>query len=139
MRIPRLLIAIAILILLFVVASFFVTTIPPSAMTHTAITETQVRIHIYMLEHREYPPNLAVLPKRDGYMNRTTDGWGHPLLYAVDDDGIISLSSLGCDGKPGGTGDDQDVTRRYRTRNDDGTLNIDDELWTVRSEIKDSQ
>ena len=114
-----------------------VTTIGPHDMSLTAITETHVRMHLYLLEHRECPESLSQLPKRDGYMNRTTDGWDRPLIYSVDDGGVITLSSLGRDGVVGGTGDDRDITRRFRTRNEDGTLNIDDELWTVTSEIHD--
>ena len=101
-----------------------VTTVTPHDMSLTAIGETHVRMHLYLREHRECPPSLAELPKRDGYMNRTTDGWNRPLLYSVDDSGIITLSSLGRDGVSGGTGDDRDITRRFRTRNADGTLNL---------------
>jgi hypothetical protein len=113
-----------------------VTQIPPDAMTETAMTETFVRIHMYMKEHRKVPPSLAVLPKRTGYMNRTTDGWGRELRYTVDDRGVIALTSLGADGKPGGEGLNSDIVRRYRTRNPDGSLNIDDELWIVHAEIR---
>jgi len=48
--------------------------IPPRSMTATAIGETQVRLHMYMLAHRDYPADLSVLPKREGYANRITDG-----------------------------------------------------------------
>ena len=73
----------------------FVNVIPPRDMTNTAITETTVRIHMYMTANGKYPDNLSVLPVRDGYANRTTDGWGQNLIYEVDDEGIISLKSLG--------------------------------------------
>ena len=122
---------------LTLVACSLVTTISPRDMTLTAIGETHVRMHLYLQEHRQCPETLSQLPQREGYMNRTTDGWDRPLIYSVDDDGVITLSSLGRDGVAGGTDDDRDITRRFRTRNDDGTLNIDDELWTVTSEIHD--
>ena len=114
-----------------------VTTIPPRNMTVGAMTETQVRIHMYMTANRTYPADLSVLPTRDGYANRTTDGWGRPLIFSIDDRGIISLASLGRDGKVGGEGDDADIIRRYRTKNEDGALNIDDDFWIVHSEIRD--
>jgi hypothetical protein len=57
-----------------------VTRIPPESMTTTAMTETFVRIEMYMKEHREVPPNLAVLPTRKGYANSTTDGWGRGFV-----------------------------------------------------------
>ena len=104
----------------------------PLEMTETAVTDTQVRIHRYMKEHRTAPPNLSVLPKRKGYMNRITDGWGRELHYSVDKKGVITLSSLGADGKPGGDGPNRDIVHRYETRNPDGSLNIDDKDWITR-------
>lgn len=115
----------------------FVDFIPPRDMTNTSIIETTVRIHMYMTANGEYPTNLSVLPIRNGYANRTTDGWGRTLVYDVDDEGIISLESLGRDGKPGGEGDDADIIRRYRTRNKDGSLCVDDEMWIVDAEIRE--
>jgi hypothetical protein len=113
-----------------------VPTIPADDMTDTAIGETRVRIHLYMLAKNEVPPHLAALPKREGYANRITDGWGRPLIYSADKEGIITLTSLGRDGKPGGTGDDADVTKRYRTRNKDGSLNDDDPYSEIRDDVK---
>jgi hypothetical protein len=110
--------------------------IPPDAMTRTAMGETFVRIQMYMKEHRELPPSLAVLPTRKGYANSTTDGWGRPLGYTADEKGVITLTSLGADGKPGGDGLDQDIIQRYRTRNPDGSLNVDDDNWIIRAEVK---
>src|SRR5437764_7143004 len=105
--------------------------ISPEESTNSAIVETHVRIHVYMLAHREIPSDLSSLPKRDGYANQITDGWGRTLIYLVSDKGVISLTSLGRDGKAGGEGLDADVTKRYRTRNRNGSLNIDDDLWVV--------
>jgi hypothetical protein len=118
-------------------ACSLVNVIPPDALTDTAMTVTQVRIHRYMLAHRDYPPNLHVLPRREGYSNEVVDGWGRTLIYAVDDNGIISLTSLGRDGKVGGSGEDVDVIKRFRTRREDGSLNVDDEYWIIESEIQD--
>ena len=111
-------------------------TISPTERANSSIGETFVRIHMYMKEHREAPPNLTVLPKRDGYANDIMDGWGHGLHYEVDKNGVITLSSLGADGKPGGGGQNKDIIRQYRTRNSDGSLIIDDELWIVHAEIR---
>jgi hypothetical protein len=139
MRARGILVLVGIIVLFAVVESSLVKRIPPEAMTLTAIGESQVRIHVYMLKHRDYPSSLADLPTREGYANCITDGWGYPLLYNVDDDGVISLTSLGQDGAVGGNGDNKDITRRYRTRNTDGKLNIDDEFWIVDSEIVDGE
>ena len=110
-------------------------TIPPQYITDSAITESMVRFQMYVTQHRTYPPDLSVLPTRERYANRIVDGWGRPLIYKIDPDGAVSFQSLGRDGKPGGEGLDQDVIERRRTKNPDGTLNVDDELWIVRSEI----
>lgn len=127
---------IALILLIGAIAASCVTTISPSEMTQTAISETTVRIHMYLIQHRDYPKDLSVLPKRDRYANQITDGWGRPLIYNVDEKGVISLKSLGRDGKVGGDGPDQDIVRQHRTRNADGTLNIDDDLWLVTSVLK---
>jgi hypothetical protein len=123
------------LLVVVMVAYSSIDTIPPDSMTATSMGETHVRIHMYMTVNRDYPIDLTVLPMRDGYTNRTTDGWGRPLIYSVDDQGIISLTSLGRDGTAGGDSDDADIVKRYRTRNENGSLNIDDEMWIVDSEI----
>lgn len=98
---PRIAPMSAVLIVVSIVAvssCSFITTIPPDDMTNTAMGETMVRIHMNMSQHRDYPADLAVLPKRETHMNRITDGWGRPLTYEVDDGGIITLRSLGRDG-----------------------------------------
>jgi hypothetical protein len=101
-------------------------TIPPRSMTLTAIGETQSRIEIYVGGGGNKPPDtLDLLPMRDGYMNRTTDGWKRPLIYVRADD-TFSLTSLGRDGVPGGTGDDEDVVRRFRiARNQNGVPHVE--------------
>ena len=104
--------------------------------TVSAIGETHYRIYLYIKEHRTVPSDLSVLPKREGYVNQTTDGWGRELEYSVDKDGVITLRSLGADGQSGGDGLNRDIVRRYATRNADGTLNIDDEFW-VCQEIRE--
>ena len=105
--------------------------IPPGDMTNSSMVETQVRMQMYMKEHGETPPNLAALPTRKGYVNSTTDGWGRELQYTVDQEGVITLTSLGADGKPGGGGLNKDIVQRYRTRNPDGSSCINDEYWIV--------
>jgi len=112
-------------------------TMPPQAVTDDAMEETFWRIHLYMERHRKVPPSLAVLPKREGYANSIIDAWGRELCYTIDDQGVIALSSLGADGKPGGMGLNADVVRRYRTQKPDGSLNIDDPYWIVNAEIKE--
>jgi hypothetical protein len=82
-------------------------TIPPRSMTVTAMDETIVRMDIYLQKNGRLPPDFSSLPVREGYMNRTTDGWNRPLMYTIESGNTVVLKSLGADGKPGGTGDDE--------------------------------
>jgi len=107
----------------------------PRHLTSYAMMDTLQRIQKYMKLHRQVPPNLAAVPEEED-RHKAIDGWGHALQYSVDSDGVITLTSYGADGKPGGDGRDADIIRRYRTRNTDGTLNIDDFDWINSSRIQ---
>ena len=92
--------------------------ITPEEQTYTAIGETAYRIDMYMSIHLTVPRTLSELPKRDGYSNSTTDGWSNELVYAISSEGTLSLSSLGKDRKPGGAGDDADISATYPIKSD---------------------
>ena len=109
--------------------------ITDAQMTDTAISATFYRIHLFMQKEGAAPESLEVLPHRVGYGNRTTDGWGRELAYTISSDGILTLTSLGCDGETGGTGEDRDVSRSYRTVDQEGKSIIRDSLWIVTAEI----
>ena len=91
--------------------------VPPHAMTVTAIDETSVRIGLYFDWHGRLPTDLNMLPIRQGYANRSTDGWKRALNYTVNGDAKFTLSSLGRDGRIGGTGDDADISKHYMIAN----------------------
>jgi len=112
------------LLILLAGCHYGATIIQPDESTLSAITETQVRLNMYLVANNSLPPDLASLPERNGYANQTTDGWGRALIYSLKADGTISLTSLGRDGAPGGTGDDADIVRQFRIRSDDGTTEI---------------
>ena len=76
------------------------------------MSETLVRIERYADAHGQLPPDLSVLPARQGYANSVTDGWGGALLYGVDENKEVVLTSLGADRKPGGGGLSRDIVRR---------------------------
>ncbi len=104
--------------------------------TLTAIGETYARINIYASVHGELPKSLSLLPARSGYRNRILDGWGRPLLYGIDESGIITITSLGKDGKPGGIGEDADISIRYYSRKADGSFWAGEPAWIVDGEVR---
>lgn len=87
-----------------------VDTIPPETSTRSAMHDTFDRIDAYIKENGTTPRSLSALPSRDRSANRTTDAWGRELHYNVADDGTITLTSLGADGKAGGHGEDSDIS-----------------------------
>ena len=97
--------------------SSLVDTIPPKSLTLTAMTETSVRIEMYLQKNGRLPPDFKSLPVREGYANRTDDAWHRPLLYIIESGDTVVLKSFGADGKPGGSGDDEDLIRRYKVEN----------------------
>lgn len=91
---------------------------------------------IYAQAHKAVPSSLDVLPKREGYVNRTTDSWNRPLQYHIADDGMLTLTSYGADGKPGGTGEDADISVSYHSTKPDGSLWVGSSMWTVEGEVQ---
>ena len=118
------------------VLALCVDVIPARAMTVSAMTETFARISLYAQQNNDIPPSLDILPKRSGYANQITDGWGRPLKYEFTPDGIIRLTSLGKDGVLGGTEDDTDVSMAYYTRCPDGSLWVTSEMWMVEAKVR---
>jgi hypothetical protein len=135
--IRKIIVAGLVLAAVFGLLALFVDVIPPKAETITAMGETFVRIGLYAKQSNSISPSLAVLPKRNGYANQTTDAWGRELKYEVTPDGVISLTSLGKDGKPGGQGDDADIRRAYFGKRSDGALWATSEMWIVEAEIRE--
>jgi general secretion pathway protein G len=105
--------------------------------TVSAITETFYRIHLYAAANNALPPNLSVLPKRATHVNQTVDGWNRQLQYSIDPKGIITLRSLGADGKLGGEGDDADISVSYYSTRPDGTFWPSSPTWIVEGEVID--
>ncbi len=95
----------------------------------TSASKAQIRnlesaMELYYLDNSRYPSDeeglgaLVAAPQgatrwNGPYLKGSTglkDPWGRPYLYALKQDGSgISIKSLGRDGKPDGTGEDQDI------------------------------
>ncbi len=127
---------IAVVVALWFTYTSLVCVISPKEMTVTALGESFARINLYAREHHKLPDAIADFPCRSGYSNCTEDGWGNPLLYKVANDGTITLSSLGADGKPGGIGDNADVSQSYRSIEEHGRFIAGDDLWLVDGKIR---
>lgn len=138
-RVMRVAMAVLLIVVGFwLIATSLATVITPPEMTQTAIGESFYRIYLYANANQKLPETLDDLPNRSGYGNRITDGWGNRLNYEISDDGIITLSSLGADQKPGGIGDDADISRSYRSVDEQGVFIAGQEMWIVTGELHPS-
>lgn len=111
MRVSRVIVAILAMSLAAALSLSCVETIPPRAMTQTRLTIIEYRVRNYYLKHGQLPSTLTDLPPLDENRDSSfLDGWANPIRYSTD--GVmISLLSLGRDGRIGGTGQDADLER----------------------------
>jgi hypothetical protein len=124
-----------VMIIALLIASCCAHIITPVEMTKTAIMETFVRMNMFAKNNKTIPKSLNILPKRKGYANRITDGWNRPLIYSISQDDILTLTSLGKDGLPGGVGENADIVKSYYAKRKDGSLWIGASMWLVNAEI----
>jgi hypothetical protein len=78
------------------------------------------QIFIFIHEHGETPKSLVQLPKLNGFYNSDRDGWGNPILFSVDTNGVITLRSFGADGQLGGIGQSEDIIESFPTKDSKG-------------------
>lgn len=97
-----------------------------STTARTQIDLLGVALDSYRLDNGGYPTTdqgLAALRERPTrepvptnwrgpYLRKAVpqDPWGRPYLYRVQSQGGFELQTLGRDGKPGGEGEDRDLT-----------------------------
>jgi general secretion pathway protein G len=124
----ELLIVIAILSLLAVIGTLQLSGYLGHARTDTArlqLDQLSTALDLYRVDIRRLPTNeeglRALLEKPDGvenwrgpYLKKSqaiVDPWGRPFIYRrPGEHGEYDLSSFGADGRPGGTGEDLDVS-----------------------------
>jgi Type II secretion system (T2SS), protein G len=94
--------------------------VPPPGLARTTMLVIENRIFIYIHEHGQIPQNLGQLSNLDGYYNSIRDGWGNPILYFVDTNGVITLKSFGADRQPGGIDQSEDIIQSFPTRDSNG-------------------
>lgn len=129
----HILILVGIVLIIFSLMVF--TKISPHEKTKSVIAETFVRIDAYMKSKQTIPVNLKELPTRKGYTNSVLDAWGNRLIYSIDSEGIISLSSYGEDGKIGGVNKNKDIVIKYKTRDTNGDKIILNPNWLIESRV----
>lgn len=101
------------------VVSQLVSHVSPRDYAATVMWVMKRRIIQYATLNDSLPTTPGQLPQMAGYDNSTTDRWGRPIIWRVDGD-TVTLTSYGRDGKPGGTGEDEDILGVFRARTEDG-------------------
>ena len=100
--------AIAILVLAWLALDDFIG-FPPGSVTISTMEFTERRILQFAKSHNQLPHSLSDLPIMPGYDNSVSDEWGRVIKYEVSPSGDVTLTSLGRDGKVGGSGKDADM------------------------------
>jgi hypothetical protein len=99
--------------LLWFVFELLVTRVPPQSQTRGTMYELQDRIVEFDWNHSR-PPESLEEALRDVYWKEDLlrNEWGHLIQYRVTD-GHVVLTSLGRDGKIGGTGRNEDIVIEF--------------------------
>lgn len=85
-----------------------------SSHTYGKLLHADESVGAYRAKLGSNPGSLNDLPLwPEEQSDRFVDAWGRPLLYRVEN-GKPLISSLGADGKPGGSGCDQDISNQNR-------------------------
>lgn len=95
--------------------------VPRVSRTHAVMQVCKKRIMAFINQNGYLPSSLDQLPLMKGYYNSTRDGWGHPVIYSVDTNDIVTLLSLGKDHRVGGVGNNADLCGRFSPKKPDGT------------------
>ena len=98
----------------------FVTIIPPESLTYGSMHMIKRRILKFAYTHNQLPKTLDELPVIPEYSDRLTDAWAERILYRINDDGSITLTSYGKDGRPGGEGTNADMVGVFMSKTPNG-------------------
>jgi len=104
--------------------------IPPRVLTATRMWVVKRRILQYAHSHNQLPRSLSELPIMQGYDNDVEDEWGRMITYEVSPSGLVTLTSLGRDGKRGGTGKDADMVATFPSRAGQGNWSDEGIEWS---------
>lgn len=109
--------------------------VTPHDRTFGAMLVTFERIGRYAKHHGHLPGSLAELPEPERGESREIDAWGRALHYEVDKNGIVSLTSFGRDGTPGGILWNADFTMSYYSKRPDGSLWAGEDAWIIYGRV----
>jgi len=125
---------IALLVIGCAISDSFVDKVPPRSSTYGTIWVMKQRILRYAKLHNSLPNSPNDLPEIPGKINRVQDAWGHEVLMSFAD-GYGTLTSLGRDGKPGGTGEDADMTGVFPLKDENGAWADENVSWTQEPKL----
>jgi hypothetical protein len=93
---------------------------PPQTLTANRMWLIKRRILRFAQSHNQLPHSLSDLPVMMGYDNSTRDEWGRDIAYDVSALGLVTLTSLGRDGRIGGTGKNADMVATFTSHDTQG-------------------
>ena len=108
----------------------FVETATPKERTHAAMHMMKRRVLRYAHTNGRLPTSVDELPVIKGFDESVTDGWGRPIRISVEGD-TVTFSSYGRDGRPGGEGEDADITGVFSAKKADGKWTDEVGDWLV--------
>jgi hypothetical protein len=91
---------------------------PPRSKTETNMVILKRAILDFTHRHGRMPRDLAELSSSSEAWDPrwTFDAYGNQIRYQSEANSEVSLLSLGKDGQPGGTGDDEDVIHSFKLK-----------------------
>jgi hypothetical protein len=130
-------ILLAVVVLILGMTPFLVTVMPKRSQGF-AVTELQMdamknAILEYARTQKHEPTRLEDLAEANGGKTHWDDLWGRPLLYRVDGN-VVTITSLGRDGKSGGTGEDSDIIGQFELITPSGLRTIPIDGWSKMPE-----
>ncbi len=109
---------------ILVAREIFFHPLPPRARTFSNIRQTKIDLITFARIHGRLPNRLSEAPETNGtwpaQINSRIDAWGTPLFYRANADGSVILGSYGADRRPGGKGEDADLTYSFIAREGSG-------------------
>lgn len=95
-------------------------TISPEDRTYTSVVRLRTAINSFVAANGRAPLNLGELARYEPAVSTLKDGWNNPLVYQLESFGVASITSLGKDNKPGGSGRNADSVWSFALKDQSG-------------------